>query len=362
MKKIILALLAVCLLTGCHRAKKSVQEQTSNEAASMETFSDSYYKIVNFGDSELREDFYLDYGATSDFQNIGRGLQMLSAQYFSTSSYYMGEGRYLGLEEKQQLVKRAEDKSKYPYTLQPEKGSSVEGVSEPIMVSNVQEQDYYVKDGSNYTLKGASFAIILDPTNSDGSALESDMSDSTLRSYGEQCVKQFYKFINEYESFQDNLKDLPIVIAIYKATDTSTSTVGGDYILKSYCDGGVGSAEKVNYETVLFSSDRAQEVDKATYTNFVEIKASLKNASTEAAGLVGEAHYIDGDIQSMVMNANLNIKTYTELLYLTSVLADSINSKFTYDFDCKVLVNSQDKLQAIIVKNKGEKAESHILY
>lgn len=31
------------------------------------------------------------------------------------------------------------------------------------MVQNIQEQDYYIKDGDRYTLKGMAFTIVLDP-------------------------------------------------------------------------------------------------------------------------------------------------------------------------------------------------------
>lgn len=97
MKKLICVGMALLLLVGCHRAKESVQGQTTNNTASMDSFDDSYYKIVRFDDSELREDFYLDYGSTNDFKSIGRGLQLLSDDYFSTSNHYMSEGQYLKL-------------------------------------------------------------------------------------------------------------------------------------------------------------------------------------------------------------------------------------------------------------------------
>mgnify|MGYP000482458336 FL=1 len=97
MRKLVCALLALMMLVGCHQAKESVQEQTANHTASMDSFDDSYYKIVKFEDSELREDFYLDYGSSTDFASIGRGLQILSTPYFSTNNHYMSEGQYLKL-------------------------------------------------------------------------------------------------------------------------------------------------------------------------------------------------------------------------------------------------------------------------
>ena len=89
MKRIICVCMAfLLLLTGCQSSQDTVEEETTNNTASMESFDDTYYNIVKFEDSELREDFYLDYGATSDFSSIGRGLQILSSQYFF--SFHLG--------------------------------------------------------------------------------------------------------------------------------------------------------------------------------------------------------------------------------------------------------------------------------
>lgn len=361
MKKLVCLLVLSLLVCGCH-AKESVKEQTSNETASMNSFDEGYYKIVKLENSELREDFYNDYGTTSDFKTIGRGLQLLSSEYFSTKDYYMSEGQYLGIKELYQLIRRDSDPTTYPYTLQPAKGTKIENVDEPIMVSNIQEQDYYVKEGNNYILKGVSFSIILHPLQSDGQTLSTPFSDSVIESYGKEIIPKFYKFIREYASFE-KIRDLPILVTVYQATDLTSSTVDGNYILKSYCQKGEqGTIQNVNFENVIFASSRAEEIDSVTSSEFDIIKQSLKDAAIEAAGLQGTARYIDGKIQSMIINANLNVKSYTELLYLTSRLADQIDNQFSYDFDIKVLVKSQDELQAVIIKNKGEKIKSEILY
>lgn len=356
MKKIVISLLALFLLVGCNPAKESVKEQTNTDATSMDSFDDTYYKIVNLNPSELRESFYLDYGSRSDFQTIGRGLQLLSADYFSTSSHYMSEGQYLKLTLKNEMVSRKSD-----YSLQPASGTTIENVTDPVMVQDIVEQDYYVKEGSDYTLKGLSLAIIIDPRTNSNGQLASPMQDSAIESYGKEVIGRLYDVINKHEDFE-KVKNLPILITVYHATDTTTSSVNGTYILKSYCNKEVGEIQKVNYENVIFTSTRASELDNTTLTEFNVIKTNLKAAATEAAGLVGTARYQDDKIQSMVIEANLNVKTYTELLYLASLIADNIDSQFTYDFSIKVLVKSQDQLQTVIIKEKGQKAQSYELY
>ena len=67
------------------------------------------------------------------------------------------------------------------------------------------------------------------------------------------------------------------------------------------------------------------------------------------------------EIQSMVIKAHLNVKTSTELMYLTSIIADGIESKFSDDFNVKVLVYSQDDVEAIIIKDKGDSVKSYFM-
>lgn len=348
--------MALFLLVGCQSSKDSVEEETTNNTASMDSFDDTYYNIVKFEDSQLREDFYLDYGATSDFTSIGRGLQILSSQYFSTSDYYMSEGQYLKLALKQEMVSRNSD-----YSLQPSTGTKIGDVQDPTMVQSILEQDFWKKSGDKYTLEGAAFAIVLDPRDKQNNRLETQMDDQSILNYGYSCSETLYNIIQSHEDFE-KLKDLPVLITIYQATDLTESTVDGHYILKNYSDGSYGKNEKVNFETVLFTSSRAKEIDPTTSNEFDIIKANLKEAATEAAGLVGTARYQDDKIQSMVIEAHLNVKTATELMYLSSILADGIDTRFSSEFDIKVLVYSQDELMTVIVKDVGQEVKSSFLY
>ena len=358
MRKWLSLIVCACLLMGCHRAKESVQEQSHTQATTMDSFDDSYYRIVDIDQdsSELRENFYLNYGTGADFQTIGRDLQILSSEYFSIDDYYMSEGRYISLDNYNHMMKRKGD-----YSLQPKEGTTLDGVKNPYMVRSLQEQDYYKKSGKTFVLKGMSLSIIIDPRDGNNQMLDEPMSDKTIKEYGKEVIGRLYNIIQSNDEFE-KIKDIPIFIAVYQATNTTISTVSGHYILGSFCDGTVGNIEQYQFKNVLFTSSEAEKMDKTTYNEFVAIKNALKDKAIEAAGLVGEARYRDNEIQSMLMTANLNVKTYTELLNLTALIADSVDNKFTYDFDCKVLVKSQDELQAVIIKTKGQKAKSYNLY
>ena len=360
MKRLILCMAIFLILTGCTK-----KVETTNTEESVQTFKgEDYYKMIDKGRGTNSENFYLEFSGTKDMINIGSGMQRLSAEHFSTDSYYLSEGRQLTMDDYNQLKRRDAKGTKkkdkqYPYTLQVEHGVTLDGVKDPVMVDNITELDFYKKSATSYKLKALSIAIILDPRDAKNNTLEKAMSTSTIKSFSQEVIEKMYKFLRERK---EDLKDLPVMIAVYMANDNNESFVNGHFIYKAYCnDGNVGKMKKVTEETVIFTSTRAEKLDPTTYTDFESIKAKLKNAATEAAGLVGEARYIDKKIHSMTITAHLNVKTYTELLYLTSVIANSIDDGFTNEFTVKTLIYSQDELMAVIVKNSGSSTQTTII-
>ena len=360
MRRLITCLVILLVMTGCTK-----KVETTNTEESVQTFTgDKYYKMIDKGRGTNSENFYLEYSGTKDLISIGTGLQRLSAERFSTDSYYLSEGRQLTMDDYDQLKRRDPKGTKksdkqYPYTLQVEHGVKLDGIKDPVMVDNLTELDFYKKKGTSYKLRAMSIAIILDPRDAKNNVLEKPMSSSTIKSFSQEVIEKMYKYIRKKK---DDLKNLPVMIAVYMANDNSESFVNGHFIYKAYCnDGNVGTMKKVSEETVMFTSSRAEKLDPTTYSEFEMIKLKLKNASTEAAGIVGEAYYVDKKIHSMKITAHLNIKTYTELLYLTSVIANNIDDGFTNDFSIRALVYSQDELMAIIIKNPGDSTETTII-
>ena len=84
MKKLLIVILSLLLVSGCTNNDDVITNPSSGEETTMNSLDDTYYKIYNTGPSELREKYYSNHNSTKDFENIGRNLQLLSSQYFST--------------------------------------------------------------------------------------------------------------------------------------------------------------------------------------------------------------------------------------------------------------------------------------
>lgn len=95
MKKLFTVILCLLLCTGCTSKTSKKETKSSQDTSSTDSLDDSFYPIVNLGTNLVRETFYQDFSSSEDFQTIGRELQALSTDYFSTSDYYMSEGLQL---------------------------------------------------------------------------------------------------------------------------------------------------------------------------------------------------------------------------------------------------------------------------
>lgn len=349
MKKILIGILCLFLCTGCTSKTSKKETKSSQDTSSTDSLDDSFYPIVNLGTNIIRETFYQDFSSSDDFQTIGRELQVLSTEYFSTSDYYMSEGLQLVKKDKDELLLRNKK-----HSLQPKTGETIDGKEVSKMVENISEQDYYEKSGDKYTLKGMSIAIILDSTGGTNDVL----SDDSVNNYGKEVISK----LNDYLQTKKSLKDIPTLIAVYRKNVNDENSYNGRYIYSSYCKNGkVGSIKSLDYNTYIFTSDEANKADESLYSQFSVFKNNVKNASTEAVGVVGYGKYKDGSIQTLKIQVKVSVKSYTELIYMVETVADEMDSHFS-GVDTYAIINDQDGLKAVVIKNAGEDAQSTLLY
>ena len=67
-------------------------------------------------------------------------------------------------------------------------------------------------------------------------------------------------------------------------------------------------------------------------------------------GVVGYGKYKDGSIQSLKIQITASVKSYTELIYVVETVADQMDNHFS-GFDSYAVINDQDGLKAVVIKN-----------
>ncbi len=374
--KIITVLLAfVLLVSGCQKVKETVDIEASKEDVITNSFADNYYDIVSSTPSAIRERVYGNLASNEDdYKTVGRGLQLLSLNYFSNKEHLIREGSFTTPKDYQELLLRGKD---YPYSIQIPNGTTVDGVETsdgsseqdatkiktPVLFDTMYQQDYVKKNDNGYQLAGISVALVLSPEyyadlNGSKALSPTDFSDETIQTYSKRAIELTYQY---YKETYSDLADVPMLICVYQLAK-STDEVSGHYIYSCYCDNSIGDIKSVDEDTVIFTSEDARKLDSVTYDEFVLIKEKVKNFATEAVGMIGTAKYQDQKIQSMMIELNLNTKTYTEEIAIMNYLANLLDTGFTTDFYIKVNVNSQDNPTGTIIKEAGQKAKSYLDY
>ncbi len=357
MKKIILMIILVLGLSGCNQAVDTVDDQTQTNIAPSNELDSSFYSIVDFGASNIRSSYYTSFYSTVDFIKIGNGLQRLSARVFDTDSYYLSEGNLLTSDNLSALLRRSSDPEEYPNTLQPQRGTTIEGVANPIMVSTIYEQDFYRKSGGSFDLAGASFAIIVDPRDESNNRLDSSMTSTTIYDYSRNIIPTMYDYVKSLEDF----KEVPVNIYVYLATDTTVNDYNGGYILRCVEEsGGMGTIDNVDDTTVLFASSAASELDYNLNDAFSLFKKEIKDGAYEAVGIIGEGTYSSNSLVKFTVDVNINVKTYTELIYLVSIIKEAADD-YLIDYPATIMVSSQDEDVAVIHKTANKSSEAIML-
>lgn len=352
MKKFLICLLVLCFsLSGCKRVQDTIDEETSAENAVANSFDSTYYNTINSSGTDAREQILNDFSSNqNDFNLVGRGLQVLSLDYFSNKDHYLREGTHLSRRDYADLTGTGTDNSLQPV-------GTVDGITDPTLVQSIIQQEYVKKSVSGYDLAGFSIAIaIASDITTDGVVRE--FSQNTIETYSKEAIPKVYQyFISQYEE----LANVPILITVYQMAK-STDETSGKYIYSCYCNGSLGDIKSVNMQTVVFTSDEAKTIDNSLSSEFVVFKEKIKNAATDAVGVVGYGTYLNGKVINMRIEFRFNTKTYTETNTLMNIAASEIDSCFTNEFDIKGIVYTQNQLQGFIVKKAGENAASYTIY
>lgn len=363
MKKIISVLVIAILLSGCSQIQETVSNNDNDVVTSGDSLDSTYYPIVQLDAYTGRNEYYNNYNGTSDFQKIGRDLEILSNDYFDTSTHYMAEGQILTQADSySDLLLWKSDTNEY--TLQPAKDDIIEGYTNVIMASSVYELDFYQKNGENYDLAGMSFSIILKPLSKTESgtyeSITGGLTDTYILEYAREVTETLYSYIQNDSTFSQ-YAGLPILIGVYEANDSSDSLYGGSYILETFGqEGKLEDSSELDFQEVIFSSSEATLIDPELANDITLLKTNLKSVSLESVGVVGYGTYYKGELISLTLKVTANVKSYVELAYAIGVIADEMND-IELDISFTTVVYSQDQLEAFIVKDVSSDAKTEII-
>ncbi len=348
MKKILL-ILSLIALTAC----SSNTDATVDLNLINSNSQGDYAVLIPFESSPVRA-YHGTYLGKADFMEVGARLSEKSKDYFDPDNYYMSEGQVLDIDELTDLVTR--ESSDNPYGLNPPSGSEfVTGVGDitvlnAVAIADVVELDFYSGSASNPELSGLAFAIVLNDQlrTSDGSY--TSVTETRLYEYGSDMGRKLERYIRTLA----NMESIPVYITLY-STASIDNALPGHYIGDGYFDGRSGQFSENTEEWRLFPSTSASESDPMMDASFSVFKEAIQDFVPENVGVIGHAHYVDNDLNSLDIFVHIQAKTYAEIYALTQYSASLLQEFDLAGYDIIVKIESIDDTLAMIERNaQGE--------
>ncbi len=341
MKKILLLSLFL-MLSAC--------TSTSDEQSDLHLINSiqkgDYSMLIPFESSPVRA-YHGTYLGRADFLEVGDRLSEKSKEYYNPDQYYLAEGQVLDIDQLSALVKR--ESSDNPYGLNPPSGSQfVTGVGDlsilnAVVVADVVELDFYSGASSNPELNGLAFAIVLNDQLKDSSDNYVSVTQSRLYEYGSDMGRKLERYIRTLT----NMESIPVYIALY-STASIDSALPGSFIGDGYFDGRSGQFKENDEQWTLFPSTDASSLDPRTDASFQTFKGNIQNFVPEAIGVIGHAHYVNGDLNKLNLYIHIQAKTFAEIYALVQYSAQSLNEFAIEGYDIIVKIESVSDTLAMI--------------
>ncbi|ARW05724.1 putative lipoprotein YerH [Bacillus atrophaeus] len=384
---------AVLMLSSCSPSfggdkEEEITQKTekSSEKAIIPKYniSDSYYKMVlPFKAGKARGLTTERLNTRLDIDEFETGLMRLAQDSFSTDDYLFQEGQYLDedtvlswLARKKEGsdLKKAEKKDKDFENLGlnpvlPSSGSTKEkNENSPVYLATMLEHDYLVrKDKNSIQLGGVMIGLALNSVyyyreKTGDPQQEVTIDDKTLRKEGEKIAKEVINRLRK----KDNLKNIPITVALYKQA-SKTSIVPGNFIAKTEVKAGstdIGSWDDVKEKYVFFPAD---DSTKQKYPDDAELFTRFKNAIDSYfpnyTGVVGTAMYENDDMKKMKIEIPMQFYGKSEVVAFTQYLTGEVMDYYSKNsLDVEIDITSSDGQEAVILRNAGDKEPTVHIY
>ncbi|SFJ76927.1 Protein involved in sex pheromone biosynthesis [Halobacillus dabanensis] len=307
-------------------------------------------------------------GNRMDIDEFERGLRRHSKEYFSPDDYFFQPGQYLDGDTlftwlgREGNVQPDEDQDPEDVEdglnpeLNEEEASEEEFRENPRYISNIIEQNYLVKKDENVVeLSGVTIGISLRTVynfTADDRSYSVDHSTEELLQKGKEYADEILQRIREREE----LKDVPVVFALYEEEEAS-SKIPGKFLSKAYVDESsstVSGWNSINEKHVLFPSDEAEENHFDDAQIFSDFRKEVSDYFPNFVGMIGNGFYVDNNLRDISIEIPIQFQSESEVVGFTQYVYSLVNEMFADHYNVQINIHSMDETESLIVKKAGE--------
>ncbi len=380
MKRFLSLLLVVSLFaTGCvpgfEKQEEVVQDpaqQENTEQAIVPRYkiSDDYYQtILPYKPGETRGQIAPRLNSRVDVEELETGLMRMAQEVFPSDNYLYQEGQYIKRGTISEWLKRKTGDESLGLNPPLVRGEDTEETNEnsPIYLAHIQEQNYLIRRGEDQVeLGGVAIGIALNSVHyynlSDGEGgypREYVIDDAELEAEGKKIAEEVIKRVRTMEG----LENVPIMIGLYKQSPAN-AVVPGSFIAKANVPSGnnsIGKWDSVNEEYHLFPHNKTTDLYRDDAVRFENFKLDIDDYFPNHTGVIGKGYYIDGEIQQLAIEVNMEFNGKAELIGFTQYVTGLLVEHFPNYMNLQVSISSINGQEALIVRDAGaEKPFVHI--
>lgn len=380
MKQFILIIITlVLLLAGCapnfSRDDEIVQENDDSEKKSIVPnfqISDEFYKtVLPFKPSEARGLTVNQLNTRVDMDEFELGLIRIAQKIYDPKKYLFQEGQYLDQETIKAWLNRKYTKKQLKELDKTEaenvglnpadtgEGDAKErNEKNPIYLAHILEHNYLLRDkDGNADLKGVVIGLALNSVHyyqkeKFGPTFEAKIDHEKVAAEGKKIAEEVLKRLRNI----NGLGKVPITIALFEQ-ESEQSVVPGNFFAYAHADEGsskLGSWQAVKEDYVLFSSPEAEKKHRDDLTSFLNFKQDVEDYFPNFNGVVGEAYYIEDELQRLTIEIPIQFYGKAEVIGFTQYVAGLVMEHFPNYIEIEVNVTSVNGQESLIVRERNE--------
>ncbi|WP_110113605.1 CamS family sex pheromone protein [Bacillus sp. CGMCC 1.16541] len=388
MKKVLLLSLIVVLVTSAcapsfSKEEEVVQQTDKNaEKAIIPKFSisEEYYRtILPFKPGEARGLVVGNMNNRLDIQEFESGLMRMAQSDFSPDKYLFQEGQYLDATTIRSWLSHKQTDEQFAATKKKNAKAKNEGLNpvvvkagslteqnekSPKYLGHILEQNYLIKDSDDKVqLGGVMIGLAMNSVHyynqEQGYPREVAIEQEVLEKEGKEMADEIISRMRQ----MDELKDVPITVALFKQMPKSSITPGNFFALgkAGKGDSKVGKWEKVDEKYYLFPSQKATADHRDDAMKFNEFKARIEDYFPNFTSVIGKGFYKDGQLQQLSIEIPIQFYGRGEVVGFTQYVTGLMLDHFPPYIETKVYINSVGGQEAVIVRERdSEKPFVHI--
>ena len=364
--KLLKRMLTVGMLAGLSIGLAACSTSSKSKVTTLSSGGSGNYRTVvvngKYRTSKSRGVNSSNGNSTASLKSFDSGLTTVAKRIFSTKTYIFQEGQYLSSTTINHWLARV---SSNAAGLNPKKGSSDD--PNPEYIQQIEEQDYMTQDGNNLKLRGMVIGIAVNSEyqyqkETDGPYYTKTISKAEGLAKGKEAAAKILKRLRK----NSKLKNIPIVIAIYRQA-SSDSLVGGNYVAYSRNNGStISEWHKLNYSTKILpkSSDATSttEDDQSDDSNFTNFKNKVQNFFPNISGVTAQAQYYNGELSGMNISVTTQFYSSSEIQSFTQYIERQAKKYLPSGIPIEIKIQTSDnEIQSVVYRNSNsDDYESHV--